>query len=109
MGKVSFTPGPWDVDEGDLSIYALDGAGGAVLLFQTHDEADGFASCDEQEVNARLIAAAPELYDAAECALGLLTGNMDGDWSKGDPVHMLRAALSKARGEDPALMAEGGA
>jgi hypothetical protein len=36
------------------------------------------------------------LRKAAECALGHLTGNMDGDWSHGDPVEMLRAALAPA-------------
>lgn len=34
------------------------------------------------------------LVKAATCALGHLTGNMDGDMDLGDPVEMLRAALS---------------
>ncbi|MCV9940884.1 hypothetical protein OIU35_31425 [Boseaceae bacterium BT-24-1] len=34
------------------------------------------------------------LRKAAKCALGHLTGNMDGDMDLGDPVEMLRAALT---------------
>lgn len=37
----------------------------------------------------------PDLVAAASCALGLLTGNMDGDMDLGDPVEMLRAAIAK--------------
>nr|WP_303705469.1 hypothetical protein [Brevundimonas naejangsanensis] len=40
--------------------------------------------------------AAPDLFEAANAALGALTGNMDGDWLGQDPVALLRAALSKA-------------
>lgn len=36
------------------------------------------------------------LLSACRCALGHLTGNMDGDMDLGDPVEMLRAAISKA-------------
>lgn len=46
--------------------------------------------------NAPLIAAAPDLLDAANIALGALTGNMDGDWIGQDPVATLRAAIAKA-------------
>lgn len=55
----------------------------------------------ESPANARLISAAPEMLEAARCALGALTGNLDGDWSLGDPAEMLRAAIRKATGEQP--------
>ena len=61
----------------------------------------------EMVANARLIAAAPELLAAATCALGMLTGNLDGDWSLGDPVDMLRAAIAKASPTPPAPHSDG--
>lgn len=39
---------------------------------------------------------AERLLKAVECALGYLTGNMDGDMDLGDPVEMLRASISEA-------------
>lgn len=49
--------------------------------------------------DARLmIAAAPDLLEACRCALGHLTGNMDGDMDLGDPLKMLRSAIAKAEG-----------
>jgi hypothetical protein len=58
--------------------------------------ADWFALIDHP--NAHLIAAAPDLFEACRCALGQLTGNMDGDMDIGDPVELLRAAIAKAEG-----------
>lgn len=43
----------------------------------------------------------PDLVAAAKCALGALTGNMDGDMDLGDPVEMLRAALAKVGDQPP--------
>lgn len=36
-----------------------------------------------------------DLVSAARCALGYLTGNMDGDMDLGDPVEMLRTAIAQ--------------
>ena len=36
-----------------------------------------------------------DLFIAARCALGHLTGNMDGDMDLGDPIELLRASVSK--------------
>ena len=44
----TFTPGPWDYDAGDFSVYAL----------------ETFEPIELTEANARLIAAAPALYEA---------------------------------------------
>lgn len=35
------------------------------------------------------------LLEACLCALGHMTGNMDGDMDLGEPVEMLRAAIAK--------------
>lgn len=57
------TPGPWDVDEGDKStIYELDAANPIAEVFSDR-------SAEENEANARLIAAAPELLDALTALL----------------------------------------
>lgn len=52
----------------------------------------------EGEATAYVMGAGPELLSAAKCALGHLTGNMDGDMDLGDPVSMLREAIAKAEG-----------
>lgn len=41
---------------------------------------------------------ASDLLNAARCALGHLTGNMDGDMDLGDPIELLRASIAKAEG-----------
>ncbi|WP_334130191.1 hypothetical protein [Sneathiella sp.] len=51
---------------------------------------------EERKANARLIAAAPELVDALNVALGHLTGGVDGDWRDCDYLDLIRAALEKA-------------
>lgn len=63
--EATHTPGPWDVDEGDLSIYALDERGGTIPLFQPHEDCDGeMMTFAEALDNARLAAAAPDLLEA---------------------------------------------
>ena len=53
----SFTPGPWVAEEVTYNILIL--AAGAVLT-----SAGGGFTKEELEANARLIAAAPEMYEA---------------------------------------------
>ena len=43
--------------------------------------------------------ASPDLLIAARCALGHLTGNMDGDMDLGNPVDLLRASIATAEGQ----------
>ena len=65
MNAAKFTPGPWIAKE-------LDGAGWVdiVKLNDGGRESVPFAACKhfDQEANARLIAAAPELLDALHAA-----------------------------------------
>jgi hypothetical protein len=89
------TPGPWRIDEvEDLPLAVI------------QDDEDGTRICDvgwshtkkadasgEQVANARLIAAAPELYDAAILAL---------QWFNAAPIEELDA-VSKAITEDPPM------
>ena len=57
-----------------------------------------------QEANARLIAAAPDLYAACQAALGWFEEYVDANPDNADEedsvASVLRAALRKARGEE---------
>lgn len=66
---VGFTPGPWEMREADdryesdtVPIYAGAHQVGDIYGFQTTQRPD--MTVAEAEANARLIAAAPELYEA---------------------------------------------
>jgi hypothetical protein len=96
---MAHTLGPWRID---------DKTGAVVADYPTgHDGLDnleyygGHLVCESIRWgdNRKIIASAPELLDAVKCALGYLTGNMDGSMDLGDPVEMLRAAIAKATGE----------
>lgn len=83
------TPGPWVIDgfrdEHDLMtadrrmIAKINGLRPAML---------------EDEDNARLIAAAPELLEALEAVLKAV-----GPYDSGLPVEQIKAAIAKAKGE----------
>jgi hypothetical protein len=106
-----FTRGPWWVDDAPVALLIrteLDGdvdgdtgrhvVVGGQIVAQIED-------CERDEANARLIAAAPELYEAAEEARLLIgarndvlheaqrQSNINKAW------HLLNDALAKARGE----------
>lgn len=64
-----FTPGPWSILFNDKTKVVLEKSGVAIFVADTYA---GFTkSNSEQEANAALIAAAPELYKELEkhCAL----------------------------------------
>ena len=82
---MSHTPGPWKVDRPYIR-----GAGRAIAALESgHNEV-------EDAANARLIAAAPELYGALVDLIGFLFHG------KKDRQAILRAtaALAKARGDE---------
>lgn len=85
------TPGPWAIEEGDRETHIVGGE--AILAYCP----DWPCAPQEQEANARLIAAAPELLEAAESLLDVVGVRID------DPriaqFDALRAAIAKARGE----------
>ncbi len=80
------TPGPWEETYGK-KIYAN---GRVVAEVMTHEREHE----DEDSANARLIAAAPEMLAAIQCALKDLGTGFDGMPSVG----MCRAAIAKATG-----------
>lgn len=88
----NFTPGPWECGDygGDY-----DGQRFGEVAYLLSKEGCSF---DATEANARLIVAAPCLYEAGENALKAL-GNMTAPQHIIDALNALGSALAKARGE----------
>lgn len=86
--KTSRTPGPWHIDIGQIDKSFLVGR-----LQEAVFAKDGtpIAICGENQDNARLIAAAPELLAALEGVLCVAD-------RKTDEFDAARAAIAKARG-----------
>lgn len=104
MTENNYTPGPW-IREGRF-IYALGEMGegfnrdGSPLLtnrFSTH--VNSYGNEDEADANARLIAAAPEMYEALRALLEYFEVTIDEHPPEAiRPVAILRNALAKADG-----------
>jgi len=93
------TPGPWFVQKGFGTIYALSGGTSGIttaIASPLPHQVDGGEA--EALANARLIAAAPELLSALEEILNYVGG---ADSALDDEYVMERAnaAIAKARGE----------
>lgn len=97
-----FTPGPWVVAEDDASNRPARGT--RVVVRATDDTEFVLADCgaannERGRANARLIAAAPDLYEALRAMV--LNGEAHADCSRSLPSLPLaraRAALAKAEG-----------
>jgi len=88
MNETKFTPGPWHIwyEEMEISIYD-----------QNSDLICGpIKQCPEQEANAHLIAAAPELFDCLQRCLDEMVWIGPKAKKTAEDSH---AALAKARGE----------
>lgn len=102
MNKPKFTPGPWEMSYDTGSTRDIITAAGSLPIGSVRVS---YVGEGEYHANAHLIAAAPELYEAARRALSSLNSvlrhrnaivNFDCIEYERD---MLAAALSKARGE----------
>lgn len=92
MSKAKFTKGEWVVLD-EAFVYALNDDGVNQFDLTVQGNGDNGASDDELQANARLIAAAPEMYEILE---GLsLTGELD-QYQISDRIN---AILAKARGD----------
>lgn len=90
MSEPKFTPGPWKILYNDKTKVVLEQQGVAVFVADTYA---GFTkSEEEQEFNAVLISAAPEMYEALQWTCS----RCNSDSCKDCPVEK---ALKKARGE----------
>ena len=97
MSEPAWTPGPWSrgyADENDQRYVGAEN--GRLVCVCAHEGVGGLIP--EMEANARLIAAAPELYAVAETVLQIWEAGTKGH--KPFPAASLRAALAKARGEE---------
>ena len=85
--KTSYTPGPWEVFDSHTGIYILDSAEqGAICKIEW---------CLEDEANARLIAAAPEMLAVLKRLCSKAGACCDGGaWREA------RAVIAKAEGMD---------
>jgi len=101
------TPGPWDTEDGEVFVDA-DSRHIATVTFDRDFEGTVeehrvlHARWQQQHANARLIAAAPELYEALRNIVGMIV-NCPGVPSNSDSLPMMvlanaRGALDKAEG-----------
>lgn len=68
--KEQFTPGPWSILFNDKTKVVLEKSGVAIFVADTYA---GFTKSDsEQEANAALIAAAPEMYQFGQTTAEVL-------------------------------------
>ena len=102
-----FTPGPWHAGKKDhpvgyFPIYARTGVTKISRIAKTDSHEVGFGISEaEQRANAKLIAAAPDLYAALKCLYDkLLMSDRDGQSHISEEEgEMALGALRKARGE----------
>lgn len=106
MSESKHTPGPWEIVRTEPSSH---GVGRFKIISGQWSVAETFCGINEEEANARLIAAAPDLLEACEASLNALVGIIESDYqtrsnprpADNDPaVVLLRAAIAKAKGEN---------
>ena len=94
MSEPKFTPGPWSILFNDKTKVVLEQQGVAVFVADTYA---GFTkSEEEQNANAALITAAPEMYEG----LKEIRDVMEKDGRFGRTVEAIDKLLKKARGEE---------
>ena len=102
MAKTEHTPGPWYADS-----YGVRNRGGYICELRHPSRYDGQQERYERERaerdgDARLIAAAPELFAALESAIKCMveqTQNAATDEEIAMALEMARAAIARAKGE----------
>jgi hypothetical protein len=93
MNNPQHTPGPWHTGEGKAAIIVYDAMGNAVCDAKVFH---GKRREGESEANARLIASAPNLLEAAEGLLSL-RNRPSTDEELETAVDTLETAIAKAR------------
>ncbi len=107
MGTEKFTPGPWEAIDGKNLVWVDGPAHNVCDLYHTHIGEDGneFVSKHNAVANARLIAAAPDLYEALKVIRSLNAKASESGYTDSAALEELftanalaSAALAKARG-----------
>lgn len=103
MSKPAFTPGPWTIGKGaDLTPIVMvpchpsEGTGFAVACVNPLRRMGSVVG--DMNANARLIAAAPDMYEALKTAEFKLSIHEEGDDEPSGALATIRAALAKAHG-----------
>ena len=93
--QTKHTPGPWQVNKKvKTSVETVKDGQGINLIAQTEDP-DGQRSLSEDQANAKLIAAAPELLDASQSVLTTLKSMNQNSMIEG-MIMVLQDAITKA-------------
>lgn len=102
-GEAKHTPGPWFVDWlDDMNGWVLDASGNYLAEIVTEDDEERCVSAEEQQANARLMAAAPELLAALRGLVDLLDERNEGLKTRDEiefNVQCAREAIAKAEGK----------
>lgn len=103
MSERKWTPGPWEVsgDNGRILSH-WDGIGyweiaNAAPTGFEGDSGKTYSAGGDREANARLISAAPDLFEALEALFNAIDSSVD---LTPEVMMSARAALSKAKGDD---------
>src|SRR5690606_22673320 len=97
--SATHTPGPWRI-ESRLGGFDIIGPNNEDLAYVNVSDGLDEPTIYPCKANANLIAAAPELADAAERAIKIIKANLYHQREKvEDAVSTLEAALARARGE----------
>lgn len=98
MSAPMHTPGPWSLEDRDdgASGYVLRGADVEFIEYIERSRWMNEIADPEQEANARLIAAAPELLDRLENLIIAI----DMGWDLDGVIDAARAAVARAKGAD---------
>ncbi len=96
MSKPNYTPGPWRTGPKHIvsSVYKKGDHRITQFVAEALESNGGPSVRGDHLANARLMAAAPDLYEACELALSAFENNTAIDWN------ILSKALAKARGEE---------
>ena len=98
--KPNFTQRPWHTELGEIHE-VRDAEGGRICILTQLRGRHGLGGrrADEESLaNARLIAAAPELYEALKaCRLQMLQSNNDSEYAQ-EANELASAAIAKAEG-----------
>lgn len=108
MSESKFTPGPWYISIDNRSCPSVRNKGGYVCFAPSiHNYGDPLRYMDEaaeRQANARLIAAAPDMYEALKWAIDYTKEQLDEGYSfkDKDAPHWgaALAAIAKAEGKN---------